>query len=443
MHLSQLTDILQGQLIGEDREFKNVSIDSRTVQNGDCFFAIKGEFFDGHDFIDAVAKKNAAVIIVDRHVNSAIPSIVVQNTRHALIQLARFYRENTPIPVAAITGSCGKTTTRALLENILKQSGNVLASQKSFNNDIGLPLTLLQLKPTHDFIVLEIGTNHPGEIAHLAKIAKPTIAAITMVAPVHIEHFGNSEAIAREKGSLFENLTPDGIAVINADDAFANLWKKLSQNHRIITFGREKKSDVMAHDIQITQNGQTTFTLILPNKSESISLPLLGEHNVINALCAAAMAFALNISPEAIKKGLETAQSEYGRLIEKKGFTGAIIIDDSYNANPTSVKAAIMLLTHRSKNAILVLGDMAELGDISDKMHTEVGEFAKNAGIKQLFCYGKHSAQTAKAFGKQAEHFEDQQQLANALKKYLTQDTTVLVKGSRSMKMEKIVEALL
>src|SRR3990167_770120 len=243
--------ILNATLHGNDAEFSNVTIDSRSIKSGDCFFAIKGEFFDGHDFIADIAKKNAAVAIIDRDISTIIPTIHVKNTRAALMDLARYYRDSVHIPVVAITGSCGKTTTRALLENILKQAGSVLASQKSFNNDIGLPLTLLQLKPDHDFAVLEVGTNHPGEIVALTEIAKPTVAVITMVAAVHVEGFGSVDNIAKEKGDIYATLETTGIAVINADDSFAAYWKKLNGNHRVVTFCQNNTADVMATDIEI------------------------------------------------------------------------------------------------------------------------------------------------------------------------------------------------
>ena len=230
--------------------------------------------------------------------------------------------------------------------------------------------------------------------------------------------------------------------MINGEDAHATLWKKTAGDHRVITFACSQKADVMAQNIQSTLDGKTIFTLVLPENKTTVSFPLLGEHNVINALAAAAMAFAMDVSIENIKKGLETVQPEYGRLVEKKGFAGALIIDDSYNANPTSVKAAIKLLTDRSANSILVLGDMLELGDQADQLHTDIGVFAKTSGLKQLFCYGKHCVQTAKAFGKNARHFDDYQTLIDALKNDITPDTTVLVKGSRSMKMETVVKAL-
>ncbi|MCX7120353.1 MAG: UDP-N-acetylmuramoyl-tripeptide--D-alanyl-D-alanine ligase [Gammaproteobacteria bacterium] len=473
MKLSELAIILNGKLHGNDAEFENVSIDSRAIKSGDCFFAIKGEFFDGHDFIADIAKKNAAVVVIDRDIKTSISSIRVNNTRKALIDLACFYRDSVHIPVIAITGSCGKTTTRALLENILKLAGNVLASQKSFNNDIGLPLTLLQLKPDHDFAVLEIGTNHPGEIAALTAIAKPTVSVITMVAGVHVEFFGSVDNIAKEKGDIYSTLETTGIAVINADDPYCDYWKKLNGNHRVITFAHDalaivngsgsdyRKSDVlsivngsgsdsdrvtsivMASDVCIMEDGKAAFTLLCGDARSIVHLPILGQHNITNALAAAAVAYALEIPIETIKKGLETVTPEYGRLNVQKGLNGATIIDDSYNANPTSVKAAIDILTHRSENTFLVLGDMKELGEGAENLHSEMGEYALKKGIKKLLCYGAMSAHAATAFGKNAQHFDDQQKLIDVLKLSLSENVTVLIKGSNSMKMVNIVNAVL
>jgi len=447
MKLSELAVILNGALHGNDAEFENISIDSRAIKAGDCFFAIKGEFFDGHDFMADIAKNNATVAIIDRDISTLMPTIRVESTHAALIDLARYYRDSVHIPVVAITGSCGKTTTRALLESILKLAGNVLASQKSFNNDIGLPLTLLQLKPDHDFAVLEIGTNHPGEIAALTAIAKPTVAVITMVAGVHVEGFGSVENIAKEKGDIYSTLETTGIAVINADDPFCDYWKKLNGNHRIVTFSRDNNADVMASDIKTMPDGTMQFTLTLNGDAPAaetrfIASPLLGEHNITNALAAAAVAFSLEIPIDLIKTGLETVVPEYGRLNIKKGLNGATIIDDSYNANPTSVKAAIKILTHRSENSILVLGDMKELGEGAQNLHSEMGEYALKYGVKKLFCYGAMSVDAAKAFGKNAQHFDDQQKLIDTLKLVLSDEVTVLVKGSNSMKMNNIVNAI-
>ena len=444
MKLSLLAKIVSGILRGEDASFSRIVIDSRTVQKGDCFIAIKGEFFDGHDFLTDIAKKNAAVAIVDRDIALSIPTILVKNTKQALIALAHFYRDSVHIPVIGITGSCGKTTTRALIEAILKECGNVLASQKSFNNDIGLPLTLFQLKPLHDFAVLEIGTNHPGEIAALTKIAKPTLSVITMIAGVHVEGFGSVENIAHEKSDIYESAS---IAIINADDAYADYFAKANTGKHVITFGIHHKADIMAKDITINSSGFVQFTLVDARRekttaSTDIALPLLGEHNVTNALAAATIAFALAVPIEKIKVGLETAAPEYGRLNIKKGLSGSIIIDDSYNANPTSVEAAIKILTNRSNNSILVFGDMKELGDIAEDSHRFIGECALKNGVKKLFCYGENSAFAAQAFGQHALHFMDQEALVDALKPLLTEGVTVLVKGSNGMKMINIVNKL-
>lgn len=442
MNLSTLAGILQGQLTGLDTEFTGFTIDSRTVQNGNCFIAIKGDVFDGHDFIADVAQKGAAVLVVDRDVQTTLPTITVKDTRDAFKLLGSYCRQQVTIPVAAITGSCGKTTTRALLENMLKQTGTVLASKKSFNNDIGLPLTLLQLTSSHHSAVLEIGTNHPGEIAALTQIAKPTVATVTMVAPVHIEYFGSVEAIAREKGAIFENLVESGTAVINADDVFAPLWKQMANTHRVITFGRHASADITVENVITHEAGCTTFTLVLPNEKIRVNLPLLGEHNIVNAMAASAMAWSLGAPAAAIKTGLETVQPEYGRLVEKKGMLGATVIDDSYNANPASVKAAITFLANRSAHPILVLGDMGELGDMAKTLHEEIGLFAKEAGVERLFCYGKNMAFAVQQFGANGMHFDSYDTLITALKKEVTSDATILVKGSRSMKMETVVNAI-
>src|SRR3989338_7960901 len=319
--LSQLAKIIDGKLMGDDGVYQHISIDSRAIENNNAFFAIHGEQFDGHDFVGMAAEKNAAVVIVNKKMNVPIAQIIVSDTRKALADIAAFYRETVSIPVIAITGSCGKTTTRALLENILKQRGRVLASQKSFNNDIGVPLTLLQLNDTHDFAVLEIGTNHPGEIQALTQIVQPTIATVTMAAAVHAEHFKNVKAIALEKGAIFSHLSARGIAVINADDMYASLWKNLSASHVVITFACDVKADVTASDIVLDSQGKPTFTLHYANEHETIHLPFLGAHNVMNALAAAAMASALQTPLSLVKHGFEKTMAVEGRLIEKKRFS--------------------------------------------------------------------------------------------------------------------------
>ncbi len=443
MKLSTIAKHLHGKLIGHDVDYKNISIDTRTLQPGDLFFAIKGDARDGHDFIFEAEKAGAAAIVVNHDVQTILPKIIVTDSRKALFDLTKFYRESSAIPFVAITGSCGKTTTRALLENILKQRGPVLASQKSFNNDLGVPLTMGRLKPEDQFAVFEIGANHVGEIAGLTKLVRPNVAVITMVAPVHVEGFGCLENIAKAKAEIFDGLTENGIAVINQDDGFADYFKNLNKNNRIITFGVNHKSDVMAKNIICNAQSKIQFELVIPGESTEINLPLIGAHNITNALAAAACAAALGIPIVKIKAGLETAVPVEHRLIEQKGFAGATIIDDSYNANPTSVRAAIQILTKRPGESILVLGDMLELGKEADEIHAALGKFALENQVNQLFCYGKHSQFAAKAFGKNAQCFDDQKKLIESLKPVISNTTTVLIKGSNSMKMGSIVLALL
>lgn len=443
MKLSFLKKIISGKWIGaSDVDTNAISIDTRTLKPGDVFFAIRGDARDGHDFMVDAEKAGAAAVVVSRDVQTTLPKILVSDTRHALFDLARFYRENTSIPVVAITGSCGKTTTRALLENILKQVGSVLASEKSFNNDLGVPLTLSKLKPDHQFAVLELGANHLGEIAALTKLVRPTIAVITMAAPVHLEGFGSVDNIARAKGEIFDGLSDDGIAVINQDDAFAPTWKTHNQHRRVITFGIQNKADVMARNIICDEKSVVSFTLQLSHQSVQVVLPILGMHNVNNALAAAAVAYGLGIPIGKVKAGLETALPVERRLNEKKGFRGATIIDDSYNANPTSVRAAIEILTRRPGKSFLVLGDMLELGKEADQIHEQIGRFAFTRGVQHLFCYGKLSAHAATGFGQRAKHFDHQDTLIQSLKNDLSHDAIVLVKGSHGMNMNHIVSAL-
>lgn len=442
MKLSTIAKHLCGKLIGADADYKNISIDTRSLQPGDLFFAIKGDARDGHDFILEAEKAGAAAVVVNHDVDTILPKIIVTDSRKALFDLTKYYRESNNIPFVAITGSCGKTTTRALLENILKQTGPVLASQKSFNNDLGVPLTMGRLKPEDQFAVFEIGANHVGEISGLTKLVRPNVAVITMVAPVHLEGFGSIDNIAKAKAEIFDGLTENDIAVINQDDDFSDYFKDLNKNNKIITFGVNNKSDVMASNIICNEQSQIKFLLEITNVRCEINLPLIGLHNITNALAAAACALALNIPIQKIKAGLESAAPVEHRLIEQKGFSGSTIIDDSYNANPTSVRAAIRILAKRPGESILVLGDMVELGKDADEIHAELGKFALENQVNQLFCYGKHSQFAAKGFGKNAQHFDDKKRLIESLKLVISSATTVLIKGSKRMKMWEITRVL-
>jgi UDP-N-acetylmuramoyl-tripeptide--D-alanyl-D-alanine ligase len=444
MKLSQAATILNGKLIGEDVEFTSINTDTRTTTPGDLYIARRGEALDGHDYIQAAKDKKAAAALVDHSVAIDLPQLQVADTTKALGQLAAYHRSLFKIPVVGVTGSCGKTTVKNLLGSIFKQCGNVLFNESSFNNHVGLPLTLWQLNSKHQYAVVEIGTNHVGEIANLAAIAKPTVAIITNAAPAHLEGLGTVEGVAREKGAIYESLSKDGIAIINADDQFADYWKSLVPGRKVFTFSmHNSNADFYARDIQMARNGKARFHLVTPTGETLIHLPIMGEHNVGNALAAAAATYAVGIPLAAIHAGLENAMPEKKRLNEYHTPEGAFLIDDSYNANPLSVKAAINLLALHNGQRVLVLGDMLELGENAKTYHQTLGEQARALGIEKLFAYGKLSAATASGFGKDALHFTDQQQLIAVLKPQLTKDMVLLVKGSKSMKMGNVVKALL
>ncbi len=442
MQLSELARICATTLKGEDSAFTSVSIDSRTLKQGGVFFALAGAH-DGHDFIAAAEQAGAVAVVVSRVVATSLPCIQVSDTLKALTQLAQAKRDAVHIPVIAITGSCGKTTIRALLSQILQQAGKVLASQASFNNEIGVPLTLAQLNADYDYVVQEVGANHAGEIQQLTQLIRPTLAVISVVAPVHLAGFGSEDAVASAKAELYEGLASDGVAVINADDAYADFFQKKLTNHRVVHFSMQKAADVSAQHVQLNSAMQASFDLCTPQGQTTIKLQLLGEHNVVNALAAASCAVALDIDLEKIKQGLQMTQPEQHRLVIREGRGGVRIIDDTYNANPRSMLAALQILTQYRGERIFVVGDMAELGANSAEFHRQLGEQARDLGIKRLFCCGDLTALTAESFGAGAQFYKDQQSLINELRACLTAEATVLIKGSRSIGLEKVVSALL
>ncbi|PMB54341.1 UDP-N-acetylmuramoyl-tripeptide--D-alanyl-D-alanine ligase [Coxiella endosymbiont of Rhipicephalus microplus] len=445
MKLSEIAQILNQKFHGKDRYFKSISIDTRTIQPESLFIALQGPHFDAHNFIDQAAERGAIGAIVSHWIETtSLPQICVNDTRAALIKLGSYQRNQMKkVIVIAITGSCGKTTTRTLVTSIFRQQGHVLASERNFNNNIGLPFTLMQLRAEHDYAVVELGANHIGEIAQLTQIAKPNIAIITNAGPAHLEGFGSIDGVAKAKSEIYQRLPLNGIAIVNNDDYFKNLWREIIGVRRIITFACNNRADVAAKNISVNSKGQPRFRLILPNGEVDVQLSLLGKHNVMNALSAAAVAYAQQLPIMAIKTGLEVALGVRGRLAALKGYRGATIIDDSYNANPLSVSAAIDFLAAYSSHSILVLGDMRELGEIGDQLHRKIGVQAFQSGIHRLFCYGSLTLHTVEAFGKNAYHFNDQETLLKALKNHLDRDTVVLVKSSLYMNMGKIVEGLI
>lgn len=442
MKLTQAAQVLHAAFRGQDAEFSGVSIDTRTLKPGQLYWALRGEQFDGHDFIKNAFQAGAVGAVVSQDVAGDFTTLKVTNTRQALADLARFHRQQFPIPIIAVTGSCGKTTTRALLANVFSQAGNVLFSVSSFNNEIGVPLTVLQLKPEHQYAITEMGANHAGEIAFLTHIVHPDVAIITNAAQAHLEGFGDLEGVACAKGEIFQGLGPQGVAVINTDDAHADFWRQLAGSRRIVTFGVDHPADVSARHIQFNELGQPSFELIINGQTAPVQLQLMGGHNIHNALAAAAAGHALGLSLSAIQAGLSAATAEKRRLIEQRSPEGAVIIDDSYNANPLSVRAAIQLLAHRAGERILVIGDMRELGEDAPQYHQQVGLEAKNLGIEQLYCYGDLTRHAANAFGKKAYFFADRNALIQALKPHLREQVTVLIKGSNSMQMDRVVAAL-
>lgn len=444
MLLSEAAKAMQATLMGADVAFSSVGTDSRNVTKGQLFVALKGDNFDGHNFAaQAIAQGAAAVLISDKALNVQ-PAILVDDTCQSLGELAAYWRNKFDIPLAAVTGSNGKTTVKEMLASILRAACNqpdeVLATVGNLNNHIGLPLTLLKLNAQHRYAVAEMGMNHTGEISYLSKIGKPTIALINNAGNAHIGELGSFEAIANAKGEIFEGLAADGTAVINADDVFAPLWLGLAGQRKIMTFGLKNKADVTAQ-YQLHANA-SDIEITTPQGAVKVSLPTPGLHNVMNALAATSAALAMGATLQAIATGLENYAGVKGRLQQKSGLNGALVIDDTYNANPMSMKVAVDVLMAMPGEKVLVLGDMGELGDNATEMHAEIGSYAKASGLKSLFVLGDMSAETAKAFGTGAKHYATPQDLAADLIKQMKQGTKVLVKGSRFMAMERVVDAI-
>lgn len=445
MTLAQAAAILGLKSFPHDTLFQGVSIDTRTLEPGNLFVAIPGDRVDGHDFIEEARNKGATGAIVTRRVESSLPQILVENIVIALGQLSAAWRQQFTLPIVAVTGSNGKTTLKNMIAAIMTAAchGNeteVLATKGTLNNHLGLPLTLLRLDKSHRYAAIEMGMNHFGEIAYLTNLTRPNVAVITNAAAAHLEGVGNVAGVARAKAEIFSGLPQNGIAILNRDDAFYSYWLEQVGNHASISFGFSPEADVTAlvHESIHSQH----ITVNTPKGSIDIQLPLLGKHNVLNTLAATAAALAVGISLHAIKAGLEGIQPAPGRLQLHTLANGVKIIDDTYNANPFSLQAAVDTLATFAGKKILVLGDMRELGTEAALLHHSAGETIRQAGIDYLFTYGELSSNTSQAFGEGAYHFNEQEKLVNALKPFLYNQTTILVKGSRSMRMEKVIAGL-
>ncbi|MDJ0928657.1 MAG: UDP-N-acetylmuramoyl-tripeptide--D-alanyl-D-alanine ligase [Gammaproteobacteria bacterium] len=447
--LSMVADSIDGTLIGSDCAFDAVSTDTRTLQQGELFFALRGERFDAAAFVDEAARRGAAGAVVEARQDTTLSQVEVADTRRALGDFAREWRQQHHLPVVAVTGSNGKTTVREMIGAILKADAGaaeqVLVTAGNLNNDIGLPLMVLRLTAQHCAAVFEMGANHAGEIGYLATIAQPGIGVVTNAGAAHLEGFGSLDGVAQAKGELFAGLPDDGIAIVNRDDAYFDYWRKLVANRALLTFGLHPRADFRADDLRLVTAGSSsiwTFTMHTPVGELAIELPMAGEHNVRNSLAAAAAATAAGAGVDAIVDGLARAENVTGRLRRFTTSSGAVVFDDSYNANPASVRAAIDFLASQPGETWFIFGDMAELGPDSEALHAEIGVAARDAGIGRLSCVGVASRATATAFGPGAESHADREALLAALHELPGAGVTVLVKGSRCMGLEAVVAAL-
>lgn len=457
MTIREAAQVLQAGWNGQDGLFTGVSTDSRTLKPGDLFVALTGERFDGSEFVLSAKEKGAAAALIpqaagENVLSTGIPLLRVQDTRLSLGQLAAYWRSRFTLPLIAVTGSNGKTTVKEMIAAILRQATaggevsmnapaeRILATEGNLNNDIGVPLMLLRLRQQHRYAVIEMGMNHVGEIGYLTQLAKPGVAVITNAGAAHIEGLGSVETVARAKAEIFAGLDQQGTAVINADDRYAALWRECAGARKIVDFGLREKAAVSAE--YQADRLSNRIQLKLPDGIVEVKLQAPGVHNVYNALAAAAAAIAAGIGKASIAAGLESFQGVKGRLQKKSGLHHAQLIDDTYNANPESVRAALAVLAATTGKKILVLGDMGELGKSAIDLHRTIGRDARNAGLDQLFTLGELSAYAAEEFGKGARHFNNIDELLHATESLLADDVTLLVKGSRFMRMERVVRQL-
>lgn len=443
--LQQIATALNAKLIpatAAEQLIESVSTDSRDIGTQGLFIALKGERFDAHEFAPTAVKNGAAALLVSRELALDVPQLLVADPHQALGQLATMVRSLVSLKCVALTGSNGKTSVKEMLATILSQHAKVLYTAGNFNNDIGVPLTALRLEPEHEYAVFELGANHKGEIDYTSAIVRPDVALVNNVASAHLEGFGSEAGVAAAKSEIFNHLAADGCAIINADDRYAEVMRQAALGYRQLSYGIDAAAELTAKDLQADASGRYRCILCWQQQEYPLVLPLAGRHQVANALAATSVCLALGLDMESIISGLQQMQPVKGRMLPTE--LGRVqLIDDSYNANPASVKAAINWLHEIHGNRILVLGDLGELGDNAPLLHRELGEYAREAGIDALFCCGQLTQNTSQGFG--TEHLDTQGRLVENLIEYINQlpgSVTVLVKGSRSMRMERVVEAL-
>ena len=445
MHLFEAAQAIGARAVGTDVALGIVSSDSRNLPPGCLFVALKGPRFDGHAYAQKALENGAAAVMVDADAGLEIaPAMQVDDTRLALGRLAAWQRARMPAKVAAITGSNGKTTVKEMLAAILAAAvgeAAVLATHGNLNNDIGMPLTLLKLTQEHRYAAIEMGMNHPGEIAYLTELARPDVALINNALRAHLQGLGSVEAVARAKGEIYAGLGDDGIAIINADDPHADLWRGLAGGHKVLGFGYAEGADVRIHAEQAADTARAAY-LETPAGRIELKLQVPGIHNLRNAAAAATAALGLGVPADAVARGLAAYAGSKGRLQYQAGILGATLIDDSYNANPDSVRAAIDVLAMTPGRSILVLGDMGEIGERAGQLHDEIGGYAKSQGVDQIFGLGELAETAVHNFGKGGRHFRRVETLVEALLPELDAHTVVLVKGSRFMRMERVADAI-
>ncbi len=443
MSLSELEAPLHAQLVGQDREILGVSTDSRALQCGDLFVALSGENFDGHDYLSEVEAAGATAALVSCLLDSPLPQLQVANTQQALGRLGGHNRVLYKGPLVAITGSSGKTTVKNLVQAVLSRRGNTLATEGNFNNEIGVPLTLLRLSPDVEYAVVEMGAARAGDISWLCELGRPSVALLLNAMPAHLQGFGSIDAVAAAKGEIFDGLGKGDVAVINADQPWAGQWRERAGEATVLDFGLQQPAAITASAVRCDGANGVSFTAHTPAGDIPVQLVLPGVHNVANALAAIAVGLSCDVPLAEIRSGLESVRPVAGRLLSNVTSQGTKVIDDCYNANPGSVRAAIDILAGCPGRRTLVLGAMKELGETSAELHSEVGEYARRVGIDQLWGVGPELQASVDAFGEGGYFFADRAAVLAGLAGSFGKDDTVLVKGSRGAAMEHILQAML
>ena len=445
MTLSLLAQELGGELLGEDVIFSNVSTDTRSLKQGDLYLALVGENFDGNNFIKEAERAGAGSAVISRQAASQLPSLKVTDTHAALAKIANMNRQRSAAKIIAVTGSQGKTTVKEMLGSILNNSADCLATEANLNNTIGVPLTLLNLELQHEYAVIEMGANGADEIAFSVAATEPDIALITNASPAHIEGFGSLQGIVTAKGEIIDGLKSDGVMVLNADDTHVDDWSTRAEGKRTVRFGYENAAgdaQYFASRVVVQNDVTSNFNLHSPQCEQELSIRFLGKHNILNAVAASAVAMEAGASLTDVKEGLAKLNPLSGRLSRLSGVNGCHLIDDSYNASPSSFFAAIDVLSRLSGQKILVMGDMEEFGTEADSAHSSIGKYAANAKLDALWATGEKSKLAIDAYNGKGRHFENKEKLIEGLLDITNSDLTVLIKGSRGAKMNEVVTAL-